>query len=36
LKEHAEVDAVVRRYAEYIAGYYLELQRVALLALAKG
>src|ERR1700692_3120594 len=33
LEEHAEVDAVFRRYAEYVAGY-LESQRVALLALA--
>src|SRR5712664_3067552 len=34
LKEHAEVDVVLRRHAEYFAGY-LESQRVALLALAK-
>jgi predicted ATPase/DNA-binding winged helix-turn-helix (wHTH) protein len=34
LEEHAEIDAVQRRHAEYVAGY-LELQRVALLALAK-
>jgi predicted ATPase/DNA-binding winged helix-turn-helix (wHTH) protein len=33
LEEHAEVDAVFRRHAEYVAGY-LESQRVALLALA--
>jgi predicted ATPase len=35
LEEHAEVDVVLRRHAEYVAGY-LESQRVALLALAKG
>src|SRR4029077_8665192 len=35
LEEHAEVDIVLRRHAEYVAGY-LESQRVALLALAKG
>jgi len=35
LEEHAEVDVVVRRHAEYVAAY-LESQRVALLALAKG
>jgi predicted ATPase len=35
LEKHAEVDVVVRRHAEYVAGY-LESQRVALLALAKG
>jgi predicted ATPase/DNA-binding winged helix-turn-helix (wHTH) protein len=35
LEEHAEVDVVVRRHTEYVAGY-LESQRVALLALAKG
>jgi predicted ATPase/DNA-binding winged helix-turn-helix (wHTH) protein len=35
LEEHAEVDVVVRRHAEYVAGY-LESQGVALLALAKG
>src|SRR5258708_25666968 len=35
LEEHAEVDIVVRRHAEYAAGY-LESQRVTLLALAKG
>ncbi|MEH2482395.1 putative ATPase/DNA-binding winged helix-turn-helix (wHTH) protein [Nitrobacteraceae bacterium AZCC 2146] len=34
LEEHAEVDVVVRRHAEYVASY-LESQRVALLALAK-
>jgi predicted ATPase/DNA-binding winged helix-turn-helix (wHTH) protein len=34
LEEHAEVDAVFRRHAEYVAGY-LESQRVALLAQAK-
>ena len=33
LEEHAEVDIVLRRHAEYVAGY-LESQRVALLALA--
>jgi predicted ATPase len=33
LEEHAEVDVVLRRHAEYVAGY-LESQRVALLALA--
>jgi predicted ATPase/DNA-binding winged helix-turn-helix (wHTH) protein len=33
LEEHAEVDVVLRRHAEYIAGY-LESQRAALLALA--
>src|SRR5258705_12706570 len=32
LEEHAEVDVVFRRHAEYIAGY-LEAQRAALLAL---
>jgi predicted ATPase/DNA-binding winged helix-turn-helix (wHTH) protein len=32
LEEHAEVDVVVRRHAEYVAGY-LESQRVALLAI---
>jgi predicted ATPase/DNA-binding winged helix-turn-helix (wHTH) protein len=31
LEEHAEFDVVLRRYAEYVAGY-LESQRVALLA----
>jgi predicted ATPase len=35
LEEHAEVDVVVRRHAEHVAGY-LKSQRVALLALAKG
>src|SRR5712691_9063758 len=35
LEEHAEVDVVVRRHAEYVAAY-LESRRVALLALAKG
>jgi predicted ATPase/DNA-binding winged helix-turn-helix (wHTH) protein len=35
LEEHAEVDVVVRRHAEYVAAY-LESQRVALLAPAKG
>ena len=35
LEEHAEVDVVLRRHAEYVAGY-LESQRVALLALARG
>jgi predicted ATPase/DNA-binding winged helix-turn-helix (wHTH) protein len=35
LEEHAEVDVVLRRHAEFVAGY-LEAQRVALLALAKG
>jgi predicted ATPase/DNA-binding winged helix-turn-helix (wHTH) protein len=35
LEEHAEVDVVLRRHAEYVAGY-LESQRVAPLALAKG
>src|SRR5229473_3321055 len=34
LEEHAEVDVVLRRHAEYVAGH-LESQRVALLALAK-
>jgi predicted ATPase/DNA-binding winged helix-turn-helix (wHTH) protein len=34
LEEHAEVDVVVRRHAEYVAGY-LESQRVALLECAK-
>src|ERR1700692_3927864 len=34
LEEHAEVDVVLRRLAEYVVGY-LELQRVPLLALAK-
>jgi predicted ATPase/DNA-binding winged helix-turn-helix (wHTH) protein len=34
LEEHAEVDGVFRRHAEYIAGY-LESQRVALLTLPK-
>src|SRR6266851_4115951 len=34
LEEHAEVDVVLRRHAEYVAGY-LESQRVALLAQAK-
>ena len=34
LEEHAEVDVVLRRHAEYVAGY-LESERVALLALAK-
>src|ERR1700682_695599 len=34
LEEHAEVDVVLRRHAEYAAGY-LESQRVALLAPAK-
>src|SRR5882757_4633564 len=32
LEEHAEVDVVLRRHAEYVAGY-LELKRVALLAI---
>jgi predicted ATPase len=35
LEEHAEVDILLRRHAEYVAGY-VESQRVALLALAKG
>jgi predicted ATPase len=35
LEEHAEADAVLRRHAEYVAGY-LESQGVAPLALAKG
>src|SRR5882762_517984 len=35
LEEHAEVDVVVRRHGEYVAGN-LESQRVAPLALAKG
>ena len=34
LEEHAEVDVVLRRHAEYVVGY-LESQRVELLALAK-
>lgn len=34
LEEHAEVDVVVRRHAEYVAGY-LESQRVALLECAE-
>ncbi len=34
LEEHAEVDVVFRRHAEYVTGY-LELQRAALLALLK-
>src|SRR6266478_2451976 len=34
LEEHAEVDPIFRRHAEYVAGY-LESQRAALLALAK-
>src|SRR6266436_6617675 len=34
MEEHAEVDVVLRRHAEYVAGY-LESQRVALVALAK-
>jgi predicted ATPase/DNA-binding winged helix-turn-helix (wHTH) protein len=34
LEEHAEVDVVFRRHAEYVAGY-LELQRAALLTLLK-
>jgi predicted ATPase len=34
LEEHAEVDLVLRRHAEYVVGY-LESRRVALLALAK-
>src|SRR5882757_5855924 len=34
LEEHAEVDVVLRRHAEYVAGY-LESQRAALLALLK-
>src|SRR5713101_7027230 len=34
LEEHAEVDVVLRRHAEYVAGY-LESQRVPLLAPAK-
>jgi predicted ATPase/DNA-binding winged helix-turn-helix (wHTH) protein len=34
LEEHAEADVVLRRHAEYVAGY-LESQRAALLALAK-
>jgi predicted ATPase/DNA-binding winged helix-turn-helix (wHTH) protein len=34
LEEHAEVDVILRRHAEYVAGY-LESQRVALLALAR-
>jgi predicted ATPase/DNA-binding winged helix-turn-helix (wHTH) protein len=32
LEEHAEVDVVLRRHGEYVAGY-LELQRVTLLAI---
>jgi predicted ATPase/DNA-binding winged helix-turn-helix (wHTH) protein len=35
LEEHAEVDVVLRRHAEYVPGY-LESQRVELFALAKG
>jgi predicted ATPase/DNA-binding winged helix-turn-helix (wHTH) protein len=35
LEKHAEVDLVLRRHAEYVAAY-LESQRVAPLALAKG
>jgi predicted ATPase len=35
LEEHAEVDVVLRRHAEYVAGD-LESHRVGLLALAKG
>jgi predicted ATPase/DNA-binding winged helix-turn-helix (wHTH) protein len=35
LEEHAEVDVVVRRHAEYVAAY-LKPQRVALLVVAKG
>jgi predicted ATPase len=35
LEEHAEVDVVLRRHAEFIAGY-LESQKIALLSLAKG
>jgi predicted ATPase len=34
LEEHAEVDVVLRRHAEYVAGY-LESQRAVLLALLK-
>jgi predicted ATPase/DNA-binding winged helix-turn-helix (wHTH) protein len=34
LEEHAEVDVVLRRHAEYVAGYF-ESQRAALLALLK-
>jgi predicted ATPase len=34
LEDHAEVNVVSRRHAEYVAGY-LEAQRVALLALSK-
>jgi predicted ATPase len=34
LEEHAEVDVVSRRHAEYIAGY-IEAQRAARLALSK-
>jgi predicted ATPase/DNA-binding winged helix-turn-helix (wHTH) protein len=34
LEEHAEVDVVLRRHGEYVAGY-LELQRVALLAIER-
>ena len=34
LEEHAEVDVVLRRHAEYVAGY-LESRRVALLTLAE-
>ena len=34
LEEHAEVNVVLRRHAEHVAGY-LESQRVALLALAR-
>jgi predicted ATPase len=32
LEEHAEVDVVLRRHGEYVAGH-LESQRVALLAI---
>nr|WP_283807703.1 winged helix-turn-helix domain-containing protein [Bradyrhizobium sp. LTSPM299] len=35
LEEHAEVDVVLRRYGEYVAGY-LESQRVALSAIGPG
>ena len=35
LEEHAEVDVVLRRHAEYVAGYF-EPQKVAPLALAEG
>ncbi|MEH2471802.1 putative ATPase/DNA-binding winged helix-turn-helix (wHTH) protein [Nitrobacteraceae bacterium AZCC 2161] len=36
LEEHAEVDVVLRRHAEFVAGYLESQKKTALLSLAKG